>query len=360
MALILALLAASLVALAVGKSPWLCFASLWQGALGTPGNLAGTLIKATPLFLTGLAVAIAFKGGLFNIGGEGQLYMGAISAAYLGTLFPHLPSWLYLPLILLLSLSAGAVVWGLIAGWLKSSRGVHEVVSTIMLNYIAIYLTDYLANGPLSSGPYSTKTKAVVESARLGVIWDLVIVHLSWGLPLALLSCLLVYVFFKHSLAGYELRAFGASPAAAECGGIKKSSQILLSMGLSGACAGLAGALIVLGQQHTFYAQFSPGYGYDGIAVALLAGNQPLGIIPAALFFGGLRSADRWMQLKVGMPKELVFIIQGTVILFVGLDKVLPRLSIFYRRGHRGKIIPNAPSPQPSPQRGEGIRRDTK
>lgn len=325
LAVIVAMLAASLTALAIGKSPWLCFVALWQGAAGTSSNLSNTLIKSTPLFLTGLAVAIAFKAGLFNIGGEGQLYIGAITAAYLGSLFPALSSWLYIPLILIASLLAGAV-WGMIAGWLKSSRGVHEVISTIMLNYIAIHLTDYLANGPLSSGPYSSKTKDIAAAAQLGVIWDLPTAPLSWGFPLVVVVCILFYVFFKKSIAGYQLRVFGSNPSAAEYGGIKKSVQILTAMGLSGACAGLAGALIVLGQQHTFYAQFSPGYGFDGIAVALLAGNQALGIIPASIFFGGLRSADRWMQLKVGMPKELVFIIQGTAILFVGIDILLPGL----------------------------------
>lgn len=283
------------------------------------------------MLLTGLSVAVAFQAGLFNIGGEGQLYLGAIGAAYLGTQFPWLSSVAYIPFILTLSAAIGAG-WALIAALLKIKRGIHEVISTIMLNYIAIYLTDYLVSAPLRVNAFSSKTADILESARLKVIWDLVVVQLSWGFPLALAACIMFYIFIKFSVAGYKLRLVGANSSAAEYGGVNKNNQILKAMGLSGACTGLAGALIILGQQHTFYAQFSPGYGYDGIAVALLANNNPLGVIPAAFFFGGLRSADRWIQLKAGIPKELVFIIQGLTVLLVGMDKL-------FTKSHQAKIL---------------------
>ena len=304
-----------------GGSPPAVLHALLHGAVGSRVNLASTLVKTVPLLLTGLSVALAFRAGLFNIGGEGQLYVGALSAAWIGGLGLRLPSALYVPLVLGAAVLAGAI-WGAIPGWLRARHGVHEVINTIMMNHIAIQVTDYLVNGPLRAADTVARTRELSAEAELPVLWDAPPIELSWGILLALVVCACAAWVLFRTATGYEIRAVGQGPVASGVSGIRVSRVLVGAMALAGGLAGLAGGLEVCGVHHTLYAQFSPGYGFDGIAVALLARNHPLGVVPAALLFGALRTADRWLQLSAGVPRDLVVIIQAVAILAVGAQGV--------------------------------------
>jgi len=312
-----------------GGSPAAVPRALVYGALGTSVSLAGTLAKTVPLLLTGLSVALAFRAGLFNIGGEGQLYVGAMAAAWLGGLGLCLPSAIYMPLAVGVSVLAG-LCWGAVPGWLRARRGVHEVINTIMMNHIAIQLTDYLVTGPLRDGDYATRTRHIASEASVPALWRAPPIVVSWGLVLALAACAAAAWFLFRTAAGYEVRAVGGGARAAEAAGISVPRVLVGSMAMSGGLAGLAGGLLVCGLHRTFYAQFSPGYGFDGIAVALLAQNHPLAVVPAAFFFAALRTADRWLQLSAGVPRDLVVVIQAITILVVGVRTRLVR-SIAHR-----------------------------
>ncbi len=335
-ALVLAIgLGLIIVLLSVGD-PLAVLEALVHGAFGSRVNLAGTLVKTVPLLLTGLSVALAFRAGLFNIGGEGQLYVGALAAAWLGSLGLRIPAVLCVPLVLGAAAAAGAL-WGAIPGWLRARYGVHEVINTIMMNHIAIQATDYLVNGPLRAADAVARTRRIETQARLPVLWETPSIELSWGIVFALAACAgLAWMLFRTA-RGYEIRAVGQGPVAAEAAGIPVGRVLVGTMALGGGLAGLAGGLEISGVHHTLYAQFSPGYGFDGIAVALLARNHPLGIIPAALLFGALRTADRWLQLSAGVPRDLVVIIQAAAILAVGAQGTFAGLS-----GRRAQPQPDA------------------
>ena len=307
-----------------GGNPFHAGAVLLYGALGTSGNIAGVIVKSVPLILTGLSVAVAFRVGLFNIGGEGQLYAGALVSAALGATDLGLPSFIHLPAVLLAALAAGTV-WGVIPGWLKARRGVHEVINTIMLNYIAIQTVDYLVSGPLNAGGYATRTHPIVPAATMPELWSVEPVPVSWGVVVALAACAATAWWLFNTAGGVEFRAVGLNPKASRAVGIADTRKMILGMGLAGGLAGLAGGLEVVGLHHTLYAQFSPGYGFDGIAVALLAQSHPVAIIPVAVLFGALRTADRWLQLVAGVPRDIVIIIQGVAVLGVGLQTALTR-----------------------------------
>ena len=324
-AVLLAMALGLTLALLSGGDPLAVLAALFHGAVGTRVNLAGTLVKTVPLSLTGLSVALAFRAGLFNIGGEGQLYVGALAAAWLGSLGLRIPAVLCVPLVLGAAAAAGAM-WGAIPGWLRARYGVHEVINTIMMNHIAIQATDYLVNGPLRAADTAARTRDIVPQAMLPVLWETPPIELSWGILLAMAACACAAWVLFRTAWGYEIRAVGCGPVAAGAAGISVGRVLVGTMALGGGLAGLAGGLEICGVHHTLYAQFSPGYGFDGIAVALLARNHPLGVIPAALFFGALRTADRWLQLSAGVPRDLVVIIQAAAIFVVGTQGAFARL----------------------------------
>ncbi len=316
---------ALVIVLLSGGDPLAVLRALWVGALGSPSNLAGTLVKSVPMLLTGLSVALAFRAGLFNIGGEGQFYAGALAAAWLGGLGLRMPALLYVPLVLLAAAAAGGI-WGAVPGWLKAKRGVHEVINTIMMNHVAIHASSYLVAGPLRAEEYAVRTREIASEAAMPVLWAVPPIEVSWGLVLALALCVLATHVLFRTAAGYEIRAVGKGTAAAAASGIETERVQVTSLTLAGASAGLAGGLEICGVHHTFYARFSPGYGFDGIAVALLARNHPLGVIPAALLFGALRTAGRWLQFSVGVARDLVIIIQALAILAVGAQGAFSHL----------------------------------
>lgn len=316
--LIAALIVGLAIVAATGGSPIETLRALAYGAFGNSVNLSSTLVKSVPLALTGLSVALAFRAGLFNIGGEGQLYVGAAGAAWIGAMDLGLPSVIHLPLTVCVGSLFGAV-WGGIAGWLKATRGVHEVINTIMLNYIAIYGVDYLVRGPLGSETHTARTADISEASRLPVLWEAPPIEVSCGIIIAMVLCVGCWWMLFRMPIGFDIRAVGQNPDAADSVGISSRRVTVLAMTLAGAITGVAGCLEITGVHHTLYAQFSPGYGFDGIAVALLGRSHPIAVIPAALLFGALRTADRWLQLSAGVPKDIVIIIQAVAILAVGL-----------------------------------------
>ncbi len=308
-----ALLVFALVLIALGCSPARAALALWNGSLGSTAALATTLNKTVPLLLCGLAVALAFRGGAFNIGAEGQLYVGALAALVCGKYGAGRPAWLLLPAVLLAGAAAGAL-WAGIAGALRAFRNVPEVLSTIMLNFIAVLLVSFAVHGPLREAagdyPQSDPLPPAAWLPRLAAA-----TRLHWGFPLALLVLLGVGIVMQRSTWGFRLRVVGASERAAEYLGIRRASHVLSAMLVSGALAGLAGAVELSGVSRRLYDNFSPGYGYTAIAVALVGRLHPAGLLPAALFFGALESGSRALQTTAGIPSVLVQALMGLVIL---------------------------------------------
>ncbi|MFN0084519.1 MAG: ABC transporter permease [Blastocatellia bacterium] len=301
-------------------------------ALGnfTFDNWGYTLFQATPLIFTGLAVALAFKCGLLNIGAEGQLYVGAFAAAWVGMTFGSLPGAVLIPLAIFAAMIAGAV-WGAIPGVLKARFGSHEVINTIMLNFIAVGLVSYLTQRFYKApGDPIMQSTPIAEQAHLvrfsGLLAPLGVsfpqrIPLNICFPLALFAAFLVWAFLWRTKWGYEIRAVGSNPSAAEYGGISVRRQIVLAMALSGALAGLVGVNEVLGYRHRYYHDFSPGYGFTGIAVALLGRNHPVGVILAAILFGALIRGGLFVDIFTDkVSKDLVLVLQAIIILFVAME----------------------------------------
>jgi general nucleoside transport system permease protein len=338
-AILLALLVSFIAIAASGHDALRGFGDLASGALGGRGPLGETGLKAAVLTLTGLSVAVAFTVGLFNIGGEGQLVWGALAAGVAG----RLDTPLALPLSLAAAALAGAA-YGLLPGWLKVRRGVHEVISTILLNWVAIHLVHgWLVAGPLAAGGSSASVSVAGTDPIVRAAWLPRLVpgsRLDLGLPLALLIAAAVWFLLTRTCRGYEWRAVGAGRDAAHAAGIPAGRRICEAMALSGALAGLGGALLVLGTEHKVPGVFRTGYGFDGIAVALVGGGTAAGTAVAALFFGALRAGATRLQL-VGIHPSFAELIQGVAVLLVAAPRIfLPLLARL-----RGKAAPAASAP---------------
>jgi ABC-type uncharacterized transport system permease subunit len=280
-----------------------------------------SLATVTPYILAGLAVAVGFKCGLFNIGAEGQFGIGALCSAFVGYSIHGWPWYIHLPLALLAG-AAGGALWGAIPGLLKGLTGAHEVVNTIMMNYISFRLSDWLLNGPMKATGYRPLTPVVENSAMLPRFFPDPL-RFNWGFILALAMAVFVYWFLFKTTLGFEIRAVGANPDGARYAGMSIVKNFVLAMTLSGALAGLAGATQVLGIDHWVGQGFSAGYGFDSIAIALLGQSHPLGVVLAALLWGTLRSGATSMQSLAGVPIEIISIIQGLVIVFVAAPAVI-------------------------------------
>ncbi len=280
-----------------------------------------SLAAVTPYILAGLAVAVGFKCGLFNIGAEGQFGIGALCSAFVGYSIHGLPWYIHLPLALLAG-AAGGAIWGAIPGFLKGFTGAHEVVTTIMMNYISFRLSDWLLNGPMKATGYRPLTPVIEKSAMLPRFFPDPL-RFNWGFFLALAMAVFVYWFLFKTTLGFEIRAVGANPDGARYAGMSIVRNFVIAMTLSGALAGLAGATQVLGIDHWVGQGFSAGYGFDSIAIALLGQSHPLGVVLAALLWGTLRSGATSMQSLAGVPIEIISIIQGLVIVFVAAPAVI-------------------------------------
>jgi simple sugar transport system permease protein len=326
-AIIIALIIGGILIHLSGHNVWDAYYNLFYGAFGNSYNLAQTLLKTTPLIFTGLAVATGFQSGLFNIGGEGQLYWGALVTAVVAIYLGNISSFILIPVSLLAGALAGGV-WGMVPGFLKARTGAHEVITTIMLNYIGILGTTFLLKNYFKeSGPVD-QTVMVPEAARMREL--IPYTRLTWAIILGVIIVFLIDYLLRSTSLGYDIMAVGENRMAAEYAGISVNKIMILTMGLSGAVAGLTGSTMVLGVFHRFITNFSPGYGFTGIAVAVLGRNKPWGVLMAALLFGALEAGGMSMQLFAKIPSDLMTIVQGLVILFVAAPafiRIILRLS---------------------------------
>jgi general nucleoside transport system permease protein len=319
LALVGALVVSAVVIALAGQNPFVALLALADGAFGSLDSLSEVAVKSCPLLLTGLAIAVAFQSGVWNIGAEGQLLVGALAMSVVGSKLP-LPAVVAIPLALLLSAIAGAG-WAAIAAQLKLRREVSEVISTIMLNFVALFVISYLVQGPLQeSGGRYPQTDTLLPQYLLP---RLAPYRVHIGIAVALLGAVAMHVFLYRGVAGYEIRAAGLNPEAAKLAGINVRRRMLLAFVISGALAGLAGGIEVSAITRRLYERFSPGWGFTAIAVGLLGRLNPAGVVASAILFGALDAGSNAMQRVAGVSAVIVSIIQATVILFL---VALPRL----------------------------------
>jgi ABC-type uncharacterized transport system permease subunit len=307
---------------------WEAYKALFEGAIFNPSSLSSgsftqlmspiseTLVTATPLILVGLSVGLAFRSGLFNIGGQGQIIMGAVFAGYVGFAW-QLPPGIHL-LVALFAGVLGGALWGGLAGWLKAKTGAHEVITTIMLNYIALYLLQYLlgVGGFQQAGSDQAISRVVHPSARLPhLLGSGLRVHA--GLLVAVAAAAGVSWLLNRSTTGFQLRAVGANPAAARTAGMNVERSFIVVMLMAGALAGLAGCSQILGTNTAITGDLDAGIGFDGITVALLGRANPWGTVLAGLLFGGLKAGGLAMQSRTSTPVDLVTVLQALVVLFI-------------------------------------------
>ncbi len=316
----------------LGANPVEAYGALIEGAAGSPNAIADTLVKATPLLLIGLGTCIAFRGGVTNIGGEGQLVVGAIAATLLGLLYPEAPGYVIIPLAMLAGFLAGGV-WGAIPGALKAYFNVNEILSTIMMNQIAVQGMNFLLRGPMIDPVQLEAASKIPQTARLAKEFDLirwVPTRLHLGALIAVIVAVLVYIFLWRTTIGYRIRAVGLNADAARYAGINVKRYMVMSLLLSGALGGLAGAIQVYGVTHRMFtdgsaAGFTGGAGFNGIVAALFGQLHPLGTIPAAILFGALLVGANKLQRVVQVPSALVTALNGLVVVFVVSSEIWRR-----------------------------------
>jgi simple sugar transport system permease protein len=300
---------------------WDGYSGLLSGAFGSRRALISTLVRATPYIFAGLAVALAFRCGLFNIGAEGQLTVGALASAGVGFGLKGLPAPVHLPLTLLAGMLAG-FVWGAIPGLLKARTGAHEVITTIMLNYVAAQLAGYVLSGPWkdrSTVNVIAQTPRIAEAARLPALLP----GLHGGVVLALLVAAGVWYFLWKTTWGFEIRTVGANSAAAAYAGIAVSRNVVLALALSGLLAGLAGAVQVAGVNYRSTLGFNAGYGFDSIAIALLGKNTVIGVVLSAILFGALRTGATLMQFRTQISADIISVIQALILIFIAAEQII-------------------------------------
>lgn len=324
LSIVLGFLIGAIVLAIAGFNPLSAYAVMIKGVVGNPRFIGWTVVFATPLILTGLSVAFAFRTGLFNIGAEGQYIVGSIAAAVVGYFFNG-PAIIHIPLAILAGILAGAL-WAAIAGFLKAKFGIHEVIATIMLNWIALYLSNFVVTINGFQQPNTEASYPIKQSASLAISFLKPIVgtaKVNWGIVIALLAAIIIYYIIFKTTLGYELRAVGYNKFAAEYGGISVNKSIIISMAISGALSGLAGVTQVLGVSGkiTILAA-AEGYGFDGIAVSLIGANSPFGVMLAGLLFGGLKYGGSKLQ-TIGAPPEVVSIVIGSIIYFIAASSIV-------------------------------------
>jgi general nucleoside transport system permease protein len=321
-AILLAALIGAILIWLSGSNPVEAYGALIEGAVGSTRGLQRTLEKATPLIFGGLAVAFAFKAGLFNIGAQGQLIFGALAAAVVGYSV-ELPMLLHIPLALLVGGIAGAL-YGWIPGALRAYTGAHEVITTIMLNYIALNITDYLASQVLmdpTPGNIVARTPKILDTAVIPTIN-----FLPFGFIIAILFAIITWWILYRTVLGYEIQTVGQNPSAAQYAGIKVARTIIVTMMISGFLAGVGGAVETQAVVYRFQPGFNVGLGFDGITIALLAKTNPFGVIPAALLFGAMRAGASTMQFEAGVATQIVDIIQALILFFVAADVIIRKM----------------------------------
>ena len=317
------------------------YAALFTGAIGNPATIVKalqggnaleikkafnpfleSLVASTPYIFAGLAVALGFRAGVFNIGAEGQLYMGAITSTFVGYSLVGLPAIIHIPLTLLAG-AAGGALWGFIPGWLKAKAGAHEVINTIMMNYIAFRFSEWLLNGPMKRpNSFNPISPNIQPSAMLpNIFGEPTRFHLGFFIALAV--AWLVWWFLFKTTWGFELRTVGVNPTAARYAGMSITLFTVLGMTLSGALAGMAGANEVMGLNHNLALAFSSGYGFDSIALALIGQSNPLGVVLASLLFGTLRNGATRMQVAAGIPIDIISVLQAIILAFIAAPVII-------------------------------------
>jgi general nucleoside transport system permease protein len=324
--------------------PFEAYRSLFLGAFGGVDNIVETLVQTTPLVLGGLAVAIGFRAGLFNIGAQGQFTLGALGSVVVGVALADQPGYVAIPLSVLAGVAVGAF-YGFIPGLLKALSGAHEVVTTIMLNYVANSILAALVSGPLKVPNSPSPVTRDVGNAALPI---LIGTDGHLGLLFALLSAGAIWWFLFKTTRGFEIRTVGANPDAGRYAGMRPRLIIAYTMALSGALAGLAGASVVLGVTHKMQSSFATSVGFDSIAVALLARSNPLAVLPSALLFGAMRAGSNRMQVEARIPPELINVLVATALLFLVATPAIRRLSRW------GESRPEATATG-SPASGDGV-----
>jgi general nucleoside transport system permease protein len=316
----LALLLGAVMLLALKVNPLVAYSAMLEGAVGSVSAITQTLVKATPLLLVGLGIVIAYRGGVVNIGGEGQLLVGALAATALAVGMSDWPRWVLMPMCLIIGAVCGAL-WGGVPGILKARMGVNEILSTVMMNSIALQLSNFLLRGPMIDPAELEAGTRIAQSAPLPqTVWLTRLVPktlLHSGAILAVIMAILVYIFLWRTTIGYRIRAVGLNPHASRYAGIPVSFYQALSLIMGGAFAGLAGSVEVMGVQHRMMEGMSGGYGFSGIVAALFGKLHPLGAIPASVLFGGLLVGSNKMQRAVQVPSALIDAILGLVVIFV-------------------------------------------
>ena len=336
LALIIPLIIGGIILLFMGFNPLIIYYEVLKGSLGTPTSISNTVSKITPLILTGLALAIPFRVGLFNIGGQGQLMLGGFAAALAG-IYISAPIFIHIPLLLAVGMLAGAA-YASIAGILKAYLDAHEVVTTIMLNHIATFLTVYLVNNHFKGAGLEPRTEDIQSSAVLHQFNEIPFLKEivtggqgNTGIIIAIIAALAMYYLLWKTSIGYKLRSVGFSHHASSYGGINVKKAMIISMLIGGAMAGLGGSLHTMGIYRSYTTGFAPGVGFDGIAVGALARNHPLGVIFTAVLFGILTSGGNYLDIVIpGLPKEIIGILKALIILFVGAPQLI--------RAIKGKI----------------------
>ena len=345
----LGLIIGAIILLAAGFNPLEAYGVMLRGIFGKPKNLSYVIIRSTPLILTGLSVAFAFRTGLFNIGAEGQFIVGATTAVAVGY-FVHLPMIIHIPFVILCAALAAGLYGGL-SGFLKARFGVHEVISTIMLNWVALYLQNFLIYTPGFQKPggevsYSIQPTASItllnqwKRSEEGISWlvehpfwrDLLKTPVNFGFLIAIGIVILIWFILKKTTLGYRLRAVGFNMHAAEYGGINVKKNMVISMAISGGLAGLAGAVHVMGVSHNIALLAAmEGYGFDGIAVALIGNSTPVGCVFSGLLFGALKHGGPKMQPAMGAPSEIINIVIGIIVFFIAIPQLI-RLILKFRK----------------------------
>jgi len=320
---------------------WNTYAALFTGSVGDIGKISSalasgndaeirraffpffeSLVQTVPYLLGGLAVAVGFRAGMFNIGVEGQIFVGAITSVWAGYFFKGLPSIIHVPLTLFFGALGGAL-WGFIPGLLKAKTGAHEVINTIMMNYIAFRLSEFMLRGPIKDpNEFTPKSPWIEESAKFYRFFgEPIRFHLGFFIALGM-AVLMYWLLFKTTW-GFELRTVGSNPRAARYAGMNNVIATIVAMSLSGALAGMAGANEIMGVNYRLMPAFSSGYGFDSIALALLGKNHPFGVILSALLFGFLRNGARQMQLRAGIPIDIISILQAIILAFIAAPAII-------------------------------------
>lgn len=328
LSILLAFLVSGMIILIQGFNPLEAYAAMLRGAFGSLVAIGNTCVRTTPLLIGALGMTLGVRGGLFNVGAEGQLYIGAAAATAVGLIPLPVPSFLHILLCIIAGILGGSL-WALLPAYLRAYRGVSEIVITIMLNFVAIYLVSYLVHEPrllAQEGASYAQSRTIFESAFLPILLKGTSMHS--GILIAVALAFVLHFVLNHTSFGFRTRMVGANPDASHYAGIKVRGSLFTTFLIVGGFSGLMGTVEILGLKHSLYDQFSAGMGYETVSVALLGGVNPMGVLVSSFFFGGLRAGGNLMQQTVGVSSSMVVVIQALAVLFLagfGIAKRKPK-----------------------------------